>query len=123
MSQVPQLLRCRLSPNAKAVANPSPYTVVALHADTKSTGRCFVQVMAQSAVDRILLGPKLVNDDQLFKTRVTHPPLDESQISVIIFLDYLPATGRVKLLNGQILRSKLSEMCGLLGNRSAEIRP
>jgi len=47
------------SPNAKAVANPSPYTVVALHVDTKSAGRCFAQIMAQSAVDKIPPGTKL----------------------------------------------------------------
>jgi hypothetical protein len=37
------------------VENPNPYTVGAPHADTKFTGRCFVQVMAQSAVDKIAL--------------------------------------------------------------------
>jgi hypothetical protein len=35
-----------------------PYKAVALSVDTKSTGRSF-QVMAQSAIDKISLGPKL----------------------------------------------------------------
>jgi hypothetical protein len=46
--------------------------------------------MANQAPDEIPPGPNLVNDNQFFKTRVTPSALDESQISVIIFLDYLP---------------------------------
>jgi hypothetical protein len=45
--------------SALAVARLNPYTGIALHADTKSTGRCFAQIMAQSAVDKIPPGPKL----------------------------------------------------------------
>jgi hypothetical protein len=45
--------RCR---NYFGVVNP--YTVAALHADTKSTGRSF-QVMPQSAIDKIPPGLKL----------------------------------------------------------------
>ena len=47
------------SPNPKAVGRPNLFTVATLHADTKSAGRCFVQVMAQSAIDKISLGPRL----------------------------------------------------------------
>jgi hypothetical protein len=47
------------SPNPKAAGRLSPYTVAALPADTKSAGRCMIQVMAQSAVDKIPPGPKL----------------------------------------------------------------
>jgi hypothetical protein len=51
--------------------------------------------MAQSTVDGIPPDPNLVNDNQVFKTRVRPSALDESQISVIIFLEYLPvATGK-----------------------------
>jgi hypothetical protein len=55
-----------------------------------------VHVMPQSAVDKIPPRTKAgQHDNQLFKTRVTPSALDESQISGIIFLDYLPvATGR-----------------------------
>jgi hypothetical protein len=41
----------------EAVGSPNPFTVVAPHADTKSTGRYF-QVMAQSAFDKIPPGFK-----------------------------------------------------------------
>ena len=44
--------------NQKVKAAVDPFTVVALHADTKSTGRS-IQVMPQSAIDRIPSGPKL----------------------------------------------------------------
>ena len=44
--------------NQKAKAACDPYTVVALTADTKSTG-CSFQVMAQSAVDKVPPGPQL----------------------------------------------------------------
>jgi hypothetical protein len=51
--------------------------------------------MAQSTVDGIPLDPSWSTDNQLFKTRVRPSALDESQISVIIFLEYLPiATDR-----------------------------
>ena len=39
--------------------SPNLSMVIVPHADTRSTGRCFVQLMAQSAVDKIPPGPKL----------------------------------------------------------------
>jgi hypothetical protein len=47
-----------LSGNRKAKATCNPSAVVALTADTKSTGR-YCQVMAQSAIDKIPPGQKL----------------------------------------------------------------
>jgi hypothetical protein len=46
------------SGNHKAKATHDPYVVVALTADTRSTGRSS-QVMAQTAIDKIPPGPKL----------------------------------------------------------------
>jgi hypothetical protein len=43
----------------QTISNVRPIPVVALPVDTKSTGRRFVQVMAQSAIDKIPPGPKL----------------------------------------------------------------
>jgi hypothetical protein len=55
---------------AKATCNR--YAVVALTADTKSTGCCF-QVMAQSAIDKIPPGPKLdaLTAEKVFDLRVS----------------------------------------------------
>jgi hypothetical protein len=59
--------RCQFTRMTKAIRegkpegenNVRPWGVLALPADTKSTGHCSVQVMAQSAVDKIPPGPKL----------------------------------------------------------------
>ena len=58
----------------KAKATCDPYAVVALPVDTKSTGRCF-QVMAQSAIDKIPSGPKLVIVAISFSKLVYSSPL------------------------------------------------
>jgi hypothetical protein len=62
-----------VAPSGKAKAVCDPSSVVALTADTKSTGCCF-QVMAPSAIDKIPPGPKLdaLTAEKVFGWRNVH---------------------------------------------------
>ncbi len=70
---MPQLLRPRNIATRGPWTVPPPFTVVALCADTKSTGLAF-PAMARSAIDKIPPGPKLdaLTEEKVFGWRKVH---------------------------------------------------